>query len=277
MDDTLVSRDVGPMLEYLEDRNAKLAIRDIVRPGRPLNFRESTDTVPNFGLTDSAYWVRFTLYNPLERDVSFDLVSIYPLMDDIMLFIPSGRGGFIVKESGDIFPFNQREFDHTGFVFPLKQRPGAATYYMRFKSVNNMALDIKLYSRQELYRIDMLTVGINGVYYGMLLIMLAYNLFIFLSVRGREYLFYVFYIAGFLLTSVALDGNGARYLWPGTALISISSFYIFMQIFLFLVFSREFLGTRVLSPALDRAVRAVMCAVALPACWSISSSLIISR
>ncbi|HOD14280.1 MAG TPA: PAS domain S-box protein [Spirochaetota bacterium] len=258
VDDTLVSRDVGPMLEYLEDRGAMLTIRDIVLRGRPLHFRESRDTVPNFGLTDSAYWARFTIYNPLDRDVSFDLVSVYPLMDDIMLFIPAERGGFIVKESGDIYPFKRREFDHSGFVFPIKQGPGAATYYMRFKSVNNMALDIKLYSRQELYRIDMLTVGINGVYYGMLLIMLAYNLFIYLSVRGREYLFYVFYIAGFLLTSVALDGNGARYIWPGTALFSVSSFYIFMQLFLFLAFSREFLGTRLLSPALDWAARAVM-------------------
>ena len=189
VDDTLMSRDVGPLLDYLEDRDATLTIRDIVRKGRPLNFHESRDTVPNFGLTDSAYWARFTLHNPLDRNVSFDLVAVYPLMDDIMLFIPTGRGGFIVKESGDIFPFNRREFDHSGFVFPLKQPPGTATYYMRFKSVNNMALDIKLYSRQELYRVDMLTVGINGVYYGMLLIMLAYNLFIFLSVRGGSIFF----------------------------------------------------------------------------------------
>ena len=258
VDDNLTSRDVGPGLEYLEDREGSITIRDIVLPGRLPSFRESHETMPNFGLTGSAYWVRFTLNNPLDHEVLFDLVATYPLMDDIMLFVPAERNGFIVKESGDIYPFNNREFDHAGFVFPLKQRPGTATYYMRFKSVNAMVLDVKLYSRQELYRSDLINSGINGVYYGMLLIMLAYNLFIFLSVRGREYLYYVIYIAGFLAASIALDGNGARYVWPNTTIPSISSFYIFAQVFLFLVFTREFLSTRVLVPVLDGIVLVVM-------------------
>lgn len=47
-----------------------------------------------------------------------------------------------------------------------------------------------------------------GIIYGVLLVMLIYNLFIFLSVRDTSYLYYILYIASFGLYQVSVNGAG---------------------------------------------------------------------
>ncbi|MCB2816671.1 7TM-DISM domain-containing protein, partial [Listeria monocytogenes] len=53
-----------------------------------------------------------------------------------------------------------------------------------------------------------------GIIYGVLLVMLIYNLFIFLSVRDTRYLYYILYIASFGLYQVSVNGAGSEYFWP---------------------------------------------------------------
>jgi hypothetical protein len=51
-----------------------------------------------------------------------------------------------------------------------------------------------------------------GMIYGVLLVMLVYNLFIYLSVRDTSYLYYILYIASFGLYQVSVNGAGILFL-----------------------------------------------------------------
>lgn len=53
-----------------------------------------------------------------------------------------------------------------------------------------------------------------GMIYGVLLVMLVYNLFIYLSVRDVSYLYYILYIASFGFYQVSVNGAGVAYFWP---------------------------------------------------------------
>jgi signal transduction histidine kinase len=53
-----------------------------------------------------------------------------------------------------------------------------------------------------------------GLIYGVLLGMLVYNLFIYLSVRDTSYLYYIFYIASFGLYQLSVNGAAVQYFWP---------------------------------------------------------------
>jgi PAS domain S-box-containing protein len=257
LDESMKARTIGTLVDYLEDRDARLTVQDVSSPGLTGQFKKSTTEFPNFGLTSSAYWVRFTFLNPKERALFFDLVVGYPLLDDVMLFVPDGSGGFRVKKTGDRYPFKERELKHTNFVFPLVMEPGRTTCYLRVRTVSAMSIPLSIMSRAELYRQTMMDNWVNGLFYGMLIIMLVYNLFLFLSIRGKDYLFYSLYIASFLMASVAIRGHGAQYLWPGTPLLSDSSLYNYFFLSFYILFIREFMSTRLLSPLLDRASLAV--------------------
>ncbi len=252
IDERLTSRNIGLFVDYLEDRDGRFTIGDVSSPAFAPRFNKSKEPIPNFGLTNSAYWIRFSLENPLNRAVSCDLMIGYPLLDDIKLYTPDGRGGFQVRKSGDLIPFTKREIKHAGFVFPLKQEPGATTRYLRIKTISAMSIPISVMSREELYHATITDHGMNSMYYGMLIIMLAYNLFIFFSVRGKDYLFYSLFITCFIMTSLALDGYGAQFLWPDMPFLSITSLYYFLECVLYIFFTREFLSTRSVSPLLDK-------------------------
>ncbi|KAF1011505.1 MAG: Autoinducer 2 sensor kinase/phosphatase LuxQ [Pseudomonas fluorescens] len=59
-----------------------------------------------------------------------------------------------------------------------------------------------------------LRLSVLGVIYGVLLGMLVYNLFIYLSVRDTSYLFYIVYIASFGLYQLSVNGIAVQYFWP---------------------------------------------------------------
>ena len=54
---------LGSYLEILEDKNKEWTIEDVTTPELASRFYPNTELIPNFGLTDSAIWIRFELKN----------------------------------------------------------------------------------------------------------------------------------------------------------------------------------------------------------------------
>ncbi|HAC30365.1 MAG TPA: diguanylate cyclase, partial [Marinobacter hydrocarbonoclasticus] len=54
----------------------------------------------------------------------------------------------------------------------------------------------------------------EGIYYGIVLVMMLYNLFVFMAVGERSFLYYVGYIASMPLFLASLHGVAFQYLWP---------------------------------------------------------------
>lgn len=251
------ARNIGLAVDYLEDPDGQLAIGEVVSAA-PDRFRPSHQAVPNFGITRSVYWMRFTLVNPGRGPLFFDLVVAYPQLDEIILFRPVGGGGYSGVMSGDRRPFLERGVPDVRFVFPLRQDPGAVTYYLRIRTITSLRVPISVISREETNRDAVRDAGLTGLYYGVLIIMMVYHFFIFFSVKSREYLYYVFCIGGFIMISLALDGYGSRYVWPGNPEFSVTAVHHFLGNVLYLVFTREFLGTRAHTPRLDNGLLAAI-------------------
>ena len=55
-----------------------------------------------------------------------------------------------------------------------------------------------------------------GLYYGLILAMALYNLFLFIYVKDLSYLFYVMYIVSFGLLQMSLNGLAFQYVWPNS-------------------------------------------------------------
>src|SRR5690606_37730496 len=55
---------------------------------------------------------------------------------------------------------------------------------------------------------------LQALFYGAMLMMMLYHLFLFLSVREPVYLYYVGWTASLTLLQAALQGHAQQYLWP---------------------------------------------------------------
>ncbi len=96
-----------------------------------------------------------------------------------------------------------------------------------------------------------------GLYYGAILLMGIYNLFLFFSMRDMSYLWYSLIIIVFSLALAVWDGVAALYLLPGWASISTPSTFGLLDdltIIFAYSFTRSFLGLKKIAPRLDRAI-----------------------
>lgn len=111
-----------------------------------------------------------------------------------------------------------------------------------------------------------------GMIYGVLLVMLVYNLFIYLSVRDVSYLYYILYIASFGFYQVSVNGAGVAYFWPDSPWWANASTPLFIGAAgLFgCQFARHFLQLGNISRGFDRLLQVLMLAGALVMVMAVS-------
>jgi len=108
-----------------------------------------------------------------------------------------------------------------------------------------------------------------GLFYGLALALVLYNLMLFSAVRDRTYLIYVLYATAFGLFLFGYDGLAYQYLWPESSWWANHAAATALSLTLALgaLFARAFLDMRRIAPRSDRAMVAVIAAsFALAAC-----------
>ncbi len=250
---------LGLHLDLLEDRAGALGIDQARSPEFDRQWIPSTAEVPNLGFTRSTYWARFKIKPGLHTENMFIEVC-YPLLDYITLYAFDANGTLISeKKSGDFLPYRDRELKYKNFLFEIDPQK-ASTYYMRVKTDSSMQLPLVLWEKNEFLQRANTELTLWGGYFGILLIMVFYNLFIFFSVRDRVYLYYVLYISCAILTQASLHGFTAEYLLKDSPLWVNRSFPLALNSALFCgnVFCNRFLDTKTNAPRLYRVILGLM-------------------
>ncbi len=249
---------LGQYLDILEDPSGQMTLADILAlsPNSP-GFQVNTKKVPNFGHTNSAIWLRFTIFNP-NLNLEHLLLEIgHPIIHSIEIHQPDGQGNYIVKKGGTRVPFYQRDVKHRHFIFNIDVHgEERQTIYLRFQSEDTIHLPLTLWQFKAFFEKDHQEQYFLGLYYGMILVMVIYNLFLFFAIRDRTYLYYVLYITLFLFYQMSADGLTLQYLWPNATkwgTWSLTLFILVTDVFA-LLFAKSFLNTKKHAPRFDKAI-----------------------
>ncbi|MBE7437050.1 MAG: SpoIIE family protein phosphatase [Spirochaetales bacterium] len=269
----LAGAPIGRHLSILEDTARSLTINDV--QAHP-DFTLSRSDAPGFGYSGSAYWARFSLSNPAPNGVRRFLEIGYPHTDRISFFVPtetpfkdhSARANFTEIQTGDSLPFHNRPINYRNFVLPLDLAPGqTATYYLRFETESSVNFQLRIWSPELFFNFVTNEQIILGLYSGAMVVMLLYNLFIFMSIRDISYLYYILFIGSFGLFQISLNGTAYQYLWPESIWWENHSYPFLVALAMVGcgMFGRLFLGTRELIPVVDRFLLLLVVAVCLSA------------
>lgn len=204
--------DISAQLTYLPDSSPPMLLEDAVAPGQPWKPVEGGSA--NFGFTDRAYWFRLQLDNGTPATMERYLELPRPFLDDVRLFhFVQGR---LVKSYllGDEQPFVQREILHQNFVMPLALEPGRNVLLMRVASSGTVEAPLRLWKPTAFFEASSREHLLAGAVFGVLLVMVVYNLFVYLSTLDRNYLFYICFVASYLTFWGTLSGLGFAYVWP---------------------------------------------------------------
>jgi len=149
-----------------------------------------------FGFINDVIWARFTVTIPEGNTTEWFLEIGYPLLNKIEIYFPTGNENYTAKQFGNKLPFNKRDIDHHNFLIRLNGNPGTYTYYLRFQTESSMNIPMAIHSLKNVISELNIQKSVFGLFYGALLILLAYNLLLSLSMRDITFLFYDFFRPG---------------------------------------------------------------------------------
>jgi class 3 adenylate cyclase len=258
---------LGRHLDILRDETTHLTLDDVRLPAQAARFVRSDRDWPSAGATTAAYWYRLRLLAPsASADAEYVLELSYPQLDevDVYLLQPDGsRREFI---SGDKRHTPPGQLAAPWFAFPVRLSATVATdVYLRIRTSGRHDVSLTLSSAAAFQEHATAAALWDGLFFGVLLVMILYNAIIALWTRDSAYRYYVAYLA-LVTIAVFIAGGYARQHGNdladnAPALINASFPYLWNAGLLFaLLFARDFLQTRVQAPRLHRAITLLIAA-----------------
>lgn len=274
LDSSQPFHEVGLHAEYLEDTNRLLQIQDFIAHPIDFSWRQGQSTVPNFGYSSSAYWLRFRVNNL--QDARDWLIEInYPLLDNIQVYFLSRQQLVSSVHTGDAQEFNFRPFKHRNFIIPFPETDASELdVYVRVTTHGTLEVPLTLWQTQAFWEKEQKILAVKGVYAGLILVMVLYNLFIYLAVKEASYLYYVCYAFFILMLQLSLDGFAYQMLWPmapGWHEISLLLSIAFASAFQSL-FTNSFLDLEHRLPVASKALLLLVLLLVLCAAGALSAS-----
>lgn len=256
---------LGQSMYVFEDVRGDASIDDVASPAVQGSFRLHDKPVLNAGYSRSVFWLRLDIeYRPVQEqgERTWLLELAYPPLDHLELYLPGEDGSFfLAQRTGDALPFDSRQIRQNNYLFELNLQPEQSKrIYLRLESQGSIQAPLTLWAPTAYLEDQPGRIYVLGIIYGVLLVMLVYNLFIFLSVRDTSYLYYILYIASFGLYQISVNGAGIEFFWPDNPwwANAATPFLIGSAALFGCQFARSFLHTGEHSPWVDRLLLLLM-------------------
>ena len=195
-------------IEVFEDKSSKLTFQDI----RTKTFDKSSKQTVNTGYSNSKFWYKIKLKNKAHRRWLFNISGT--IVDQIEFYEILENGQVKKRVSGDFYPFSQREVQAPTFSFYMDFAENETrTLIVSIKSNDTKQFNFFIRSEEFFNKVMYQVMFRWFFYFGMLFMMVVYNLLLYFSIRDNTYLYYVFYIASFAMLQFTIFGYGNMFIW----------------------------------------------------------------
>ena len=254
-------QQLGSDVLYLKDEEGRYTVEELINGAGEEHFFKIDKPRANFGFDRAVYWIKFnakyhTRLSTLPKD--WWLEFEYPLLDKIDVYSVSSDGSYTKSERGDSRVFENNPFSFPRAVFNVRLLPGESrSLFIRVESDSSKQLGLNLWSSKGLTNHISQERLQQGVFFGIMVIMLLYNLFVFISIKDIAYLYYVLAISAFLVGQCAIGGLIWQYVswkdlaWNNTIIpLALNLTWAFLMLF-----SRAFLQTKNRAPMMDALIK----------------------
>lgn len=188
---------LAPYLERVEDPNGLRRLSDVKR----LDWFVSRERV-NLGFTDSVWWFRFRLANHGFTPLKLNLDIGFPQLDDVQVYVP----GMDMVQLGDAFPYDIRPVNTRTFMVPMSLERGVHEIYVRVKTSSAFSVPLAVVSPEHHLERLAREQTYLGVFYGVALALILYNLALFIGTREPAYGIFVVTSLFMAVSAAVFDG-----------------------------------------------------------------------
>lgn len=248
-----------PAVLLLEDPDGKLNFSDLSSLDLKRHFHIPTHEIQAFGFTSSTVWLLTSIRNPNRTESASRLEIGYPLIELIRVYVQDSDGNVWSQEDG-ISRIRTSSPRTRNPAFHVNVRPNdSVTVFIRIRSAGTLFIPIRFWSEWEFQENQNDESFIFGMYYGVLLLLLVYNLILFFSFRDVVYLCYTILVFCYGLSQFTFDGLLHLYL-PGTHTYIIHHIFPFafaINIVVVQILTQQLLTTKTFVPFFHRMMNIV--------------------
>ena len=208
----------------------------------------------NLGYTDSIYWVRVPVHRQADAPEQWVLELPYFQLRTVDFFAP----GRAPVRTGSALPLESRPFLHRFFAFPLAPATVTQDHYLRVSgSSHSLSVPLVLWQERAFRANAQNTLVIQFLYFGGLLALCIYNLFLATSLRDARFLLYALFAGVFGMAMLAGNGLGQMFVWPGQGSFDNVAQILFLSLAgsMLMLFSRRFLQAERYTPKISMALQ----------------------
>jgi hypothetical protein len=252
---------IGPYnYTILVDPTGQLTLADVQEPAHAAQFVRGDSLPTNMERIGEYYWLRLIVRaeGPLAQHWYLEMFDSH--LNDISFF-PSTATDRNAAHTGADQPLASRKFPYKNFLFRLPLEPNQSqVYYLRLRSNSKTSFLSRLRTEQPLAVHFQTEYGLLGGFYGVLLIMVIYNLCLYAFIGEQTYLRYVLYVLSCSLVFLSEDGLGFQYLWPAYPTLNqlVIAGSPILLLLTFSYYARQFMDAPQRLPQYDSWVRAVV-------------------
>ncbi len=246
-------QNIGKQTQYLEDTSLNLSIEEIINESLETEFKTYAQETINFSSTASAYWLKFKVTKEVTGDFYLNVGSAY--IDSISLYEFDTENKLISsRHTGDDLPFSTREIEVGNYLFALDfEKDVTRTFYLRVKSDQPLFFLLRVGTLPNFVAYEHDLDFVQGIYFGFMLLIFLYNLFLYFSTRERIYLYYIAYVVSITWFMASVFGYFFEYFWPNipslNGLVVVSSGLTMITATLF---TQKFLDTKKSDPRMHK-------------------------
>jgi len=182
-------------VEYLEEKPGEsLGIEEISK----MPFTELISNAFTFGYKENNFWFRFSVYNDSKEAKTMILEFTEIFHKKVDLYIVSDPIRHI--KNGLRVPVQERNIKESNPAFSLQFSPyETKELYVNIASIYAVFGALQLKTLEQFHKDTQLKNNMYFFYFGAVIIIALYNLFIFIYFREKIYIFYVSYVLIFVI------------------------------------------------------------------------------
>lgn len=232
------STELGPHAEFFVDEAGDISIERIRAGEFDAAFKSFSGKVPNFGFSNSVYWLRFEVVNRLPT-ANLVFSNRYGIIDLFELYVDLPGALGTLKSGGDHQPFTNRYRPHKSIQFAVTIPTGETAHlWIRAQTDGSMQLPMLLESEEAFDSYMLADTAMWVFFYGLMLAMAIYHGFLYLSLRTSQYLYCAVFLLLNVITNAGLNGDTLRYVFPDSPYLGnlfVLPFLAFSNGFFFLL------------------------------------------
>lgn len=206
----------APNSTILIDDTNTVNISDILKPKYQRKFIANDTEISEFGLVSSSIWFKFSVHSQLDKSPYLEISN--PALDTIEYFLFNKEGKLVHQYlTGNFAKVEDRSIRSGLFFIDMKLNYNTEyTCYLKISSRSSSSLvPMRIASLKKYYEATHVNLIWQGLYFGLILFLFIYNIFLFFSLKEPTYLYFALFIASLGLLFALFKGFGIQFIWNG--------------------------------------------------------------